>query len=395
MQKKYNILPNTFCRIIICLFVLSSFFFNACRRELKPRCKDCLILNASLDAKTLPMDRLFDKIEIIPIETTDNSLIKFYVYDYLNGKHYILDPLQYILFIFDEKGNYLDRIDKRGQGPDEYTYIYDFTLNPEKGHIEILSPFRFIYCYDFSGNHLKTYDLNKSNMQAPGIRYMQILDDENYVLWSMAAEFQDGISIISQETGELVNSFWRDQKIINTFVGSFYSYNHETYFSASLYNTVYKVTKEGVVEDYEWFFGDKTMDIRRHKISTGWENITMDSENLAKKLTENDQLYECFRHFQNNKYYFLQLRFHLNTLKCLFYDKLTGESCFVEMPTTDSPLGYILYFSDEYMVGQLKYDDKDKLIDSPLLDEANRQKLLHYKADDNPCLVRYYFKANE
>ena len=124
MQKKHILHSNPYSRKIsektVCLFVLffAACFFSACQRELKPRCKDCLILNASLDANTIPMERLFDKIEIIPIETTDNSLMKRYTeYDYLNGKHYIFDFPQSILFIFDDDGNYLDCIDKRGQRP--------------------------------------------------------------------------------------------------------------------------------------------------------------------------------------------------------------------------------------------------------------------------------------
>ncbi|GHT51970.1 hypothetical protein FACS189440_21530 [Bacteroidia bacterium] len=354
-----------------------------------------MILNASLDEESIPLERLFDKIELICLETTDNSLIRNYVkYDFLDNKHYILDDSQSILFIFDDKGNYIDRIARIGQGPGEYTLICDFSLNLKKEQIEMLSPYRFIYCYDFNGNFIKKYDLNFLHL--PSLQRLKVLDDENYVLWSVPEDKLDGICVISQETGEILNSYWQDIFIINMWSSNvFYSYNNKTYFSLALYNTVYEVTKEKVVAEYEWNFGNKTMNINQHKISTGMYNYQNDSKNLAEKIKNRIIQYEFIRNYQNKQYYYAQLRFEMKYHKHLFFDKNTSETFFFESPLEGIRFNPILYFSDEFMIGILNYKEKDKLRDCPLIDETNKQKLLSYKEEDNPFLIKYYFKTHE
>jgi hypothetical protein len=336
------------------------------------------------------MDKLFDKIEIIPLETTEESLIRaIYKYDYMDGKHYILDETQSILFIFDDEGNYQNRIAKKGQGPGEYTLIYDFTLNPKKRQIEMLSPFKFIYCYDFAGNFIKKFDLI-SSIKPPNIKKMKILDDENYVLWSSPEDNEDAIRIISQETGEVRNSFWQDIFIINSWTANnvFYQYDNACYFSFELYNKVYKVTKDGFKVAYEWDFGDKTLDISKYKISTGMYNYNKDAENLIERIKSGEVPYSYLRHFHNKQYYYTELNIKGTTAKHVFYNKKTGKSYLHECAIRD----FIpLYFSDAFIIGRLDSDVKDKLLDNPLLDEANRQKLLFAKEDDNPFLAKYYF----
>ena len=393
---KHPIIHNRIISIIlICLFliVFTFFLFNSCQKAVKPKCKDCLILHASLDAEVIDWEKFLDKIELIPLETTDNSLISYIEkYDYFEGKHYILDDIQFILFIFDENGNYLNRIAKKGQGqgPGEYRFIYDFGINPQKGQIEMLSPDRFIYCYDFNGMHKKTYDLTSVNPF--GIQRFQILDDENFIIWAPPYDGEDGLHVISQETGESLNSFWQDINIINACSSDvLFKYNNEVYFGLPLYNGVYKVNKEGLEEAYEWHFGKKTVDISRHEISTGMYNFNRDVEVLIDKLERSVILYECLRHYQNRQYYYVQLRFKRVHDRSFFYEKRTGKSFFFETGVNST----ILYFQDDYMIGVLNHNERDKLLNCPLIDEENRQKLLSFKEEDNPYLIKYYFKDNE
>ena len=375
------------------LFVItfSLFLFNSCRERVQTKCKDCLIIHASLEEDEVSLEKLFHKIEIIPLETTDNSLIQSIKgYDYLNGKHYIFDQGQAILFCFDEEGNYLNRIAKKGQGPGEYKLIYDFALNPQKGLIHMLSPFKKILSYDFDGKFVKTYDLTDEKFNS--IQKMEILDENSFVVWTSSKDNQDWIYIISQETGQIENSFLQNYYLYNTWSSSvFHTYNNDIYFSLHLFNIVYKVTREGLTEDYEWDFGNKTMDISRYDLITSMRNINKDSETVEQKLISGEIGYEFWRNYQNQDYYFALLRFNRKYSKHVFYNKKTGKSTFFHLTTEGIQL-YPLYFTDDYMIGMLFYDHREKLLDCPLLDEANKQKLLSFKYDDNPYLVRYYFK---
>ena len=286
-------------RSFLIIFVFFSFLFSSCKEKTNTKENDCLILKADLNKSVvMPLDRLFEKIELIPLETTENSLISnlsYVKYVYSDNKHYILDISQAILFIFNQDGSYHNHIDKKGLGPGEYTLIYDFLINPQKRQIEMLSPYKYIYCYDFDGNFIKLLDF--SFIDAPNIQRVNILDDENYIVWSDNYTDKDCISIISQNTGELVNSFWQDHMLFNLWAGNvFYHYNNETYFCLRLYNNVYKVTKDGFDAVYEWNLGDKTLDISQHKLATTMENVNRDRDNMLKLLEDKILPYEFSRH---------------------------------------------------------------------------------------------------
>ncbi|MDR1339069.1 MAG: 6-bladed beta-propeller [Prevotellaceae bacterium] len=379
-------------KVITVFFVVCSIplFFNSCRKKINEE-QDHPVLYASLDEKKISMEKLFDKIEIIPLETTDQSLIRsISQYNYWDGKHYILDASQYILFIFDDDGHYIDRIARVGQGPGEYKYIYDFVLNPDNGQIEMLSPFKYIYCYDFSGNFIKRHDL--TYLPQASIQRFEVLDDQNYIVWTSPEDGQDAICIISREDGKTVNSFWQDLFIINVWGGDvFHACNQETYFALPLYNRVYKATKDGYEIAYEWNFGNKTMDITKYKISTGMYNINKDSENLREKFKNREISYLIRYNFQNSRYCYAMLLYEMITRKHLFYDRETGESYFFERPVEDVKL-YPIYFSDTFMIGTSFDDDKNNLLNCALLDETGKKKLQSLKEDDNPYIIKYYFK---
>lgn len=78
-------------------------------------------------------------MSFIPLQTTDESIIgKISKIHYRGNKFYILDSQQKVIFIFDEQGNFLSKIDNKGKGPCEYIDIWDFYVD-NTGFIQILS----------------------------------------------------------------------------------------------------------------------------------------------------------------------------------------------------------------------------------------------------------------
>lgn len=87
-----------------------------------------------------------DSVEVVKLETNANSLIgNIQKIEFQNNKFYVLDDSQ-VLFIFDETGKYLNKLNKRGKGPGEYLEMRDFFVNND-GSIKILS-YRKILTYD-------------------------------------------------------------------------------------------------------------------------------------------------------------------------------------------------------------------------------------------------------
>jgi hypothetical protein len=100
----------------------------------------------AVDLKKTQKASIFDyvkHIELIPLETGDNVLIgKLEKIIFHQNRYYILDThhAQFIVFVFDETGKYIFKIDKRGRGPGEYTELYDIIINPFTDHLDLLNP---------------------------------------------------------------------------------------------------------------------------------------------------------------------------------------------------------------------------------------------------------------
>lgn len=63
------------------------------------------------------------------------------------------------LFVFSTQGDYINTLDRRGHGSNEYVKISDFDINNDT--IYILSrPQKKIFVYSINGNHIETYELN-------------------------------------------------------------------------------------------------------------------------------------------------------------------------------------------------------------------------------------------
>ena len=120
---------------LLCMLLLSCNKQNS-KTEQK-------ILQVELSPKDLAASTLFKKIEVIPLETNEQCLLKTIgrVIE-ADNKYYILDDDREmgILFCFDKQGKFLSKIDKTGNGPGEYNMIYEVIVNPEENLIHMLSP---------------------------------------------------------------------------------------------------------------------------------------------------------------------------------------------------------------------------------------------------------------
>ncbi|WP_321481228.1 6-bladed beta-propeller [uncultured Bacteroides sp.] len=105
-------------------------------------------------------DNFFVKRHSIALETTEDNLIaKIDKIEMVDNKLYILDKIKKTISLFDEKGFYLSKINKIGQGPDEYISISDFAVKDSL--IYILSrDNKKIYIYNNLGVFVRTYELD-------------------------------------------------------------------------------------------------------------------------------------------------------------------------------------------------------------------------------------------
>lgn len=103
---------------------------------------------------------LFENWQAIPLATNDSVLIKNIDKIEINKTGcFVLDRLVAAIFQFDKKGNFINKIDRQGQGPEEYLEISDFKWFDD--FIYVLSSVNHtIYKYNVTGSFVKSYKLD-------------------------------------------------------------------------------------------------------------------------------------------------------------------------------------------------------------------------------------------
>ena len=304
------------------------------------------VLQADLHPSKISVHEIFDTIQVIPLETTDSCLLRAPVKIVVgNNRNYILDWKNFQVFVFDDRGHFLHTIGKKGQGPGEYREVYDMIVDEGKNQVKLLSPFGSIYVYNLEGQFVRQIRLpDKSNYQA-----MEAMGDKI-------------ITIVDANTGEETNSFWKGARILNSVaVGNFYTYNGKSYFAPTFHNNeVYEITEDSLRLAYQWNFGKDNIDISKYKFT-----FTDDNVNLS---------YGWFPNL---------------TLKNVFYRKI-DDKCFLFRESKEGIIVRPETFEEEYIV-QFAFSEEFEAYQS-VLPPTEYQKLRNRQEDDNPCLIKLYFK---
>ncbi|MDR2681294.1 MAG: 6-bladed beta-propeller [Tannerella sp.] len=150
----------------------------------------------------------FMDVEYIPLETADDFLTQCYVRDI--GKEII--PVTNLnndgdIFLFDRKtGKGLRKINRKGQGGEEYSSIVGIILDEDNGELFINSPAKKILVYDLYGNFKRSFGY------AGGASYSDIFnyDRDNLICYDYSEYYNDGKDrsksyhlIISKQDGSI------------------------------------------------------------------------------------------------------------------------------------------------------------------------------------------------
>jgi hypothetical protein len=215
--------------------------------------------------KVSPPD-YFKNIELIPLETNNDVLIgrirKCLIHQ---NNFYFFDGQQDILWIFDETGKYVSKIDKRGQGPGEYSLIYDMIFNVFTGNVDLLSPFGSIYSYDLSGNHIKTIRVADQNPQSVlrAVHRFEALDENTYAL--LALYNSTLVNYFDIVENQITYQAYDLSETSEGYSASIYYYRNQPFLSYSLDNEAYSIGKDSIVKAYTWDFGKYTYE--RNKLT--------------------------------------------------------------------------------------------------------------------------------
>ena len=105
----------------------------------------------------------FMDVEYIPLETTDEFLVKGRVMDVSENLIAVANTKEGDILLFDRiTGKTFKKINHKGQGPEEYVLIYSLLLNEDKNEMFVSDPLSSkIQVYDFDGNYKRSISYNK------------------------------------------------------------------------------------------------------------------------------------------------------------------------------------------------------------------------------------------
>jgi hypothetical protein len=158
----------------------------------------------------------FMDVEYIVLETNDDFLNQGFVQDI--GKEFII-VRNYIndgdIFVYDRTGKALRKINRRGQGGEEYTHISEITLDEMNGEIFVHDYFiRKSIVYDLYGNFKRSLDY-KENTE---LFYTNIFnyDNDNLIGYD---EFNEEVSfvLISKQDGSITQEIkipFKEKKLV-------------------------------------------------------------------------------------------------------------------------------------------------------------------------------------
>ena len=121
--------------------IIQTFDFAILIGCSSPKTDDSLIveINPNDAAETLMLSEIIDSIEYVKLETSEESIMSKVGEIKVGNKYiYCRDYNLKSIFIFNRKGKFISKLDRLGDGPDQYQHLDKFIINDNETEIEIL-----------------------------------------------------------------------------------------------------------------------------------------------------------------------------------------------------------------------------------------------------------------
>ena len=363
---------------------------------LEPQTDSIIHINLTpfLGKREFDFGNIVKEVKIVPLETTKNSLLDgiykvittdeyIYIMDNFKGKS---------LIIFTKEGKFIKRL-SHGQGPGELQRLYDIDYDFQTNEL-IAYQHSFFLFFDKEGNFLRQERLpiNFDNF---------ISLDNGYILRTAPVQ---GNTHLDDKEGY---TFLFTDKIFT--LKSVAVYQPKDIKAMSAHTYLYKndslITLAGRYSDSIYKY-----DAKKNKLYT--EFVLNYNKKIPKKylygenfrvfqeVTKNNDYYfnigEYFETFSQNVFFLWNNYINLQTI--VYRDKKTGNMIggtsamlnLEEVPAFNFPIGVDKnYFVSVYNPYINRYE---KLKNSKLISEADKEKIKQFKDDDNPMLVYFTLK---
>jgi hypothetical protein len=375
------------CTVI--LFSL-SILYGCNTADRKANEKAIIIADIDKQDKVSIFD-IFEKVEIVPLETTDSSLIKsIRKLIWHNDRCYILDYNSVIL-VFDTMGKFKFKIDNRGQGPNQYTYISDFDIDEERAVILFIAPVvAELHEYDLNGEFLSKYKLPQI---AAGYISIKQLSENVIAFWTF--DYDNRLKFYSKEENRIFSECFPEEE---NFFDRIYiqTFSHDNYIIRNIDNNIYEMSSDGTISiAYTWDFGKLNINYNKLDVPSFDDMDKERISNYMKRISSSEVVNYIFRMSGGNAEYAYSQIMRKDKYINMMYHKIKKQTLLFEK-TTESVGFYPVYWTEDFVIGRIPEnflpENLDTVIPDAILDAENIERKNQYDEFDNPILVKYYFK---
>lgn len=225
------------------------------------------------DEASIRFSEYFKSGKLIPLETTDNSLLskidKVVLYKQLI---FVKDQMNEAgVLCYDENGKYLYRVGQKGEGPENFINLTDFSVDQERGKVYIYDSYtRKVYVFDEKGKFEKSIYLGY-----PGTAF-EYKDNKFYLSQNNQSDGYAYDLCITDMNGKILNqSFTGDPARINA-IPKFRINGEALYYYANMHgDTIYRLTDAPSVEF--------KIDYGKHTISPDDLRTYLNRQTVAKR----------------------------------------------------------------------------------------------------------------
>ena len=355
--------------------------------------------DSSIDLKRRDIVSIFDfidRVDVIQLETNKESLINriSQVISY-EDQYYIFDSREQAVFCFSKTGRFRYKIHSVGRGPEEYTYLEHFNIDPYNRRI-ILSDVvtSTILYYDLDGNFIEKRRLPSENRAYNDVYVV----NRDTLLFASAGEFN--FIYYSLSENRIIKRLFpvENEKRRLLLMGRVYRYQDSLFFYTPLSeNETYNLSSNDLSIDYKWNFGESNY--KKDNIKRLYDEVEIFKTNFKPYrfvdfIGEGKYLdYFIAHNVETNRYRIASLRVDDSNYISVLYDKNRGSHYVFDKTTEGIQIIFRHAMNDETIV-LLNYDSPEyKFYDMEILTKEQRQIIdEHNEESDNPFLVIYHLK---
>ena len=384
---------------IYIFIVIGIILVSACKGT-KTEESNMDIIEIDLDqAKQISFTEWFDSIQIVPLETTDQSLIKGYFglpdqVIFYGDLIYIFDEQLRHILVFDNNGKFINSTSHlRGQGPSEYTGVADFDVNDLTGNLIISNPPTEIIIYNTDLEFVSRHDMSNNLWPVSGIK---LISNDIALFYNSRKEDNELVNVFSIKENKVIKKICpienggKAKRTISTRLNyNFYKINDTLCFIPRFsHNQVFYYDPVKVE-----FFPRMEFKIKQNAFSSSKLSQNQnDSYYNIDILKSNDYAF-LYDIKETDRYYFSSILYREKTY-INKYDKVTGKNQVIDLPFLErQTLSPDMLIKDNVLYQFIPAPDAGfDVRNIKHLSEKNIRILENMSEDDNPCIVKIFIK---